>query len=195
MANVLKRKSLSVDAKVQIINAVAKGEKKKDVAARFGIPVNSLSTILKGKENILAAVAAGTSTTRKRLKVAHYDDVDKATFTWFLEMLASRVPLTGAIVVLCGESLSADVVGAATWQEEELKGILEKYQPKDIYNADETALFYQMMPGRTLTLKGRRCEGGTQSKQRFSVLFCVNMDSSDKRLARTLTAFEEGGSR
>lgn len=93
-----KRKVLSVDEKVQIIDAIVKGEKKKDVAARFGIPANSLSTVLKSKENILAAVAAGTSTTRKKLRRATYDDVDKAMFTWFLEMLATQVPLTGAIL-------------------------------------------------------------------------------------------------
>lgn len=49
-------------------------------------------------------------------------------------------------------------------------------------NADETALFYQMLPLCTLALKGQRCEGGKNSKQIFSVLLCVNIDGSDKRV-------------
>ncbi|XP_064462138.1 tigger transposable element-derived protein 6-like [Ornithodoros turicata] len=232
-SNVRKRKTLSMDAwksrvemlsrlvsrvvsRVEIINAVANGERKKDVAARYGIPANSLSTILKSKDSIFAAVASGTSTSRKRLKLATYEDVDKATFTWFMEMLAKGVPLTGAIVqrqainfanmlgsdnfkassgwlekskrrhaivsrVLRGEAASADASGAASWLEEHLTTILEKYAPEHVYNADETALFYQMLPKRTLMLKGERCEGGKHSKQRFSVLLCVNMDGTDKR--------------
>lgn len=212
-----KRRCLSIDDKVHIIDAVEKGERKKDVAARFGIPASSLSTILKRKNTILEAAAVGPSATRKRNRTAVYDDVDKATFAWFMEMLSQRVPLSGAVLqrqavnfanilgcdsfkassgwldkfkkrhaivskVLCGESASADIVGAATWQEEELRDILERYAAEDIYNADESALFFQMLPGRTLALKGQRCEGGKQSKQRLSILFCVNMDGSDKRV-------------
>lgn len=204
-----KRRCLSIDDKVHIIDAVEKGERKKDVAARFGIPASSLSTILKRKNTILEAAAVGPSATRKRNRTAVYDDVDKATFAWFMEMLSQRVPLSGAVLqrqavnfanilgcdsfkassgwldkfkkrhaivskVLCGESASADIVGAATWQEEELRDILERYAAEDIYNADESALFFQMLPGRTLALKGQRCEGGKQSKQRLSILFCVN---------------------
>ncbi|KAH9372295.1 hypothetical protein HPB48_006985 [Haemaphysalis longicornis] len=60
--------------------------------------------------------------------------------------------------------------------------ILTRYQPSEIYNADETGLFYQMLLNRTLALKGDRCHGGKQSKLHITALLCVNMDASDKRV-------------
>lgn len=51
----------------------------------------------------------------------------------------------------------------------------------DIYNADETGLFYEMLPSNTLEMKGQRCHGGKHSKKRVTVLLCAYVDASDKR--------------
>lgn len=211
-----KRKVLSIDDKAKIIRAVASGEKKKAVAERFGVPQSSLSTILKAKDTILASLQSGTSGQRKRLKLAAYEDVDKAVFTWFMSTRAQNVPVSGAVLqqkakdfacmlgrddfkassgwlhrfkarhvivgkVVSGESSSADASESAAWIAREMPELLERYAPADIYNGDETGLFYQMLPSRTLAVKGDRCHGGKQSKLRISVLLCVNMDGSDKR--------------
>lgn len=53
-------KTLTLEDKAAGLNAVAAGEKKKSVAARFGIPASSLSTILNAKDAIRSAVEAGT---------------------------------------------------------------------------------------------------------------------------------------
>lgn len=212
-----KRKTLTLEDKVAILDAVAAGEKKKDVAGRFGIPASSLSTILNAKDAIRGAVQAGTSGKKKKLKQSTYADVDKAVFTWFMDMRARNVPISGAVLqqkakdyacilgcddlkasngwlqgfknrygivgrMISGESSSADSEGAASWVDTKLPGILERYEPRDMYNADETALFYEMLPNRTLTLKGDVCHGGKQSKRRLTVLLCVNSDGSDKRV-------------
>jgi hypothetical protein len=44
-----------------------------------------------------------------------------------------------------------------------------------IYNADETGLFLQALPTKSLTVKGEKCTGGKMSKQRLTVLLCGNM--------------------
>lgn len=216
-ASIKKRKTLTLEDKVAVLDAVAAGEKKKDVAARFGIPASSLSTILNAKDSIRSAVEAGTSGKKKKLKQSTYADVDKAVYTWFMDMRARNVPISGAVLqqkakdyacilgcddlkasngwlqgfknrygivgrMISGESSSADSEGAAAWVEQKLPGILERYEPRDTYNADETALFYEMLPNRTLTLKGDLCHGGKQSKRRLTVLLCVNSDGSDKRV-------------
>ena len=52
-----KRQSLSLDKKAEIIKAVdgaPLSKKKKDIAADFGIPANTLSTILKNRDSILS---------------------------------------------------------------------------------------------------------------------------------------------
>lgn len=81
---------------------------------------------------------------------------------------------------LAGESASVDPVRTSSWINE-LPKLLEGYEPRDIYNADETGLFYNCLPNGTLTLKGQSCHGGKGSKERISVLFCVNSDGTDLR--------------
>lgn len=93
-----KRKVLSFEDKLAILNAVSAGEKKKDVATRFSIPASTLSTILSAEHSIRNAVESGTSSKKKRLKLSTYTDVDKAVFTWFLDTRARNVPISGAIL-------------------------------------------------------------------------------------------------
>lgn len=52
---------------------------------------------------------------------------------------------------------------------------MASYSKSDIYNTDETALFYQMLPAKTHTLKVDTYAGGKNSKQRTTVLFCTDM--------------------
>ena len=66
------------------------------------------------------------------------------------------------------------------YKETDLADILRNFQPVDIYNADETALFYQCTPDRTLAVKGEVLEGRKQSKKRLTLLVGANMDGSDK---------------
>lgn len=63
---------------------------------------------------------------------------------------------------------------------DKLPGVFSRFEAVDIYNASETARFYQMLPGRTLALKGHDCHGGKQSKLRVTVLLCANTDGTDK---------------
>ena len=82
---------------------------------------------------------------------------------------------------VCGEEKSVDL---ASDQMEEwhrtLSVLLKEYQPDDIYNADETGLFFRLMPDRTLEFKNVDCHGGKQSKERITTLVCANMSGTDK---------------
>ncbi|KAH7932899.1 hypothetical protein HPB49_004671 [Dermacentor silvarum] len=80
-----------------ILDAVSGDQKKKDVAAKFGIPASSLSTILNAKDAIRSAVARGTDG-KKKLQSSTYADVDTAVFAWFMDMRARDVPISGAIL-------------------------------------------------------------------------------------------------
>lgn len=63
-----------------------------------------------------------------------------------------------------GEAAAVDQNVVATWQETVLKESLAKYSANDIYNADETGLFWRLMPNKTLAFKGRFFEA-------FNVIF------------------------
>lgn len=96
----------------------------------------------------------------------------------WLQRFKERHDIVGRAV--SGESRSVDEAEATTWAEENVGRLLETYSEEDIFNADETGLFFKMLPHKTLALKGEPCHGGKQSKLRITVLLCANMDGSEK---------------
>jgi hypothetical protein len=53
--------------------------------------------------------------------------------------------------------------------------LISPYEPKNIYNADKTGLFFRVSPTKSLAVKGEKCIGGKTSKERLTVLLCGNM--------------------
>ena len=60
--------------------------------------------------------------------------------------------------------------------KQRLSDIVKGYSANNIFNADETGLFFRCMPTRTLNIKGLKCFNGEQSKERLSILFCCSLD-------------------
>ncbi|XP_072145523.1 tigger transposable element-derived protein 6-like [Dermacentor andersoni] len=209
------RKFLSLEDKARILAEVASGQKKGDVAEKFGISPSLLSTILKSKEAIAQALALGASAKRKKRMPSAHKDLGKAMYTWFVETTAKNIPISGNAVqqkalnyacllgiddfkagtgwlsrfkahhdivgkTLSGESASADIGSASAWISTNVSALLKDCAKRDIYN-DETGLFYEMLPSKTLEMKGQHCHGGKHSKKCVTVLLCANTDGSDKR--------------
>lgn len=82
-------------------------------------------------------------------------------------------------LTVCGEAQIVDSEEVAAWLNKN-RQIINRYEPKDIYNMDESGLFYNLLPEKTLALKGEKCRGGKRSKERLTIAFGVNMDGSDK---------------
>ncbi len=80
-----------------------------------------------------------------------------------------------------GEKQSADTEAAKAWLQNELPTLLEQYRPKDLFNADETGLFYRGLPNRTFVAKGEKPSGAKVAKERLTVLVCANQDGSEKK--------------
>jgi hypothetical protein len=80
---------------------------------------------------------------------------------------------------LAGESAEVSVESTDAWLES-LPSFLGRYETHNVYNADETVLFFNGLPDRTLIYKGESCHGRKYSKDRLTVLLCVNSDGSDK---------------
>ena len=67
-----KLKCLSIREKVKIIEAVNRKDKsKKDIAKEFDIPVSTLSTILKKKDEILTRFRIGQYSVLDRFSILH----------------------------------------------------------------------------------------------------------------------------
>ena len=67
------------------------------------------------------------------------------------------------------------------WTHTVLIPTLEGYSPSDIYNGDETALFYKSLPHRTYCCVDDKPAGSTKCKDRLTLLIITNMDGSDHR--------------
>jgi hypothetical protein len=59
-----------------------------------------------------------------------------------------------------------------------LQELLDEYDPADVYNFDETSLFFRMKPSQTLATKKMR--GKKKDKTRITIALCCNMDGSAK---------------
>ncbi|GBO13561.1 Tigger transposable element-derived protein 6, partial [Araneus ventricosus] len=58
--------------------------------------------------------------------------------------------------------------------------LIKGYDQKDICNADETGLFYNLLPSKRIDIKSDTCHGGKKSKVRLTVLLCANTDGFEK---------------
>ena len=63
---------------------------------------------------------------------------------------------------------------------ERLPSIVSGFEPKDIWNCDETGLFWKALPDKGLAEKKKACKGGKKSKLRVTVLFFVNGEGVSK---------------
>ena len=74
---------------------------------------------------------------------------------------------------MCGESANADIKASVDWIRH-LSALVEEYALEDQFNADETALFYQHFPRKSMVFKGKSCKGGKMAKERLSIMLCCS---------------------
>ena len=80
-----------------------------------------------------------------------------------------------------GEKQDADTDAAKDWTSSVLPELLSKYGPDDIYNADETGLYYRATPDGTLAFKEESVCGSKKAMDRVTALVCSNMSGTDKK--------------
>jgi hypothetical protein len=71
---------------------------------------------------------------------------------------------------LHGEAAAVNPVVVENWKENVLPVIRRQFKDEDIFNSDETGLFWKMMPNSTLVRKNETCAGGKRAKDRVTVL-------------------------
>ena len=93
--------------------------------------------------------------------------------------------------VVSGESNSVSTLLSEEWINNKLPDLLEGYEPRNIYNADEFGIFFKMLPKKSLYYKGKRCKGGKLSKLRITGYLCTKMDGSDKQKLIIIGKYEK----
>jgi len=79
---------------------------------------------------------------------------------------------------LHGESYVANPINVTEFLDF-LSSKINEYKPENVYNADETGIFYKIIPSKTVCKNIRK--GSKIIKDRISVLLCVNMTGSVRR--------------
>lgn len=93
---------------------------------------------------------------------------------WF-EKFQKRFGLKN--VSLHGEAASADTAGAEAYVNNKFKVIIEEggYKPEQVFNMDETGLFWKRMPSRTFIMQDEaKAPGFKAQKDRVTLVMCGN---------------------
>lgn len=105
--------------------------------------------------------------------------VDFTCSNGWIDRFKARHSITFAKI--CGEAKSVDQNVTNDWLNETWPVLRQSYRDEDIFNGDETGLFYKLTPEKTLQFKNEKCVGGKLSKQRFTAFVCANMTGLEKR--------------
>ncbi|CAF1647808.1 unnamed protein product [Rotaria magnacalcarata] len=84
-------------------------------------------------------------------------------------------------IKVSGERAAADQAGAENWINNVLPVVIEGYDLSDVFNADETGLYYKAAPSGTLAIAGSHHTGGKTPKDRVTVLFLCNSTGTEKK--------------
>ena len=75
------------------------------------------------------------------------------------------------------------------WFEDVLKPTLMRYDPRNVFCAAETGLFWRLLPDETIAFTSEQCYDGKKSKERLTVMVCANMDGTEKIPLLTIGKF------
>jgi len=87
---------------------------------------------------------------------------------------------------LHGEKQDADDFGAERSVMEVLPGIIKDCDPRNIFNTDETGLYWRAIPDGMLTFKKSEAAGCKTPKERLTLLLACNMDGNEKQEPLTI---------
>ncbi|KAI6654445.1 Tigger transposable element-derived protein 6-like [Oopsacas minuta] len=125
----------------------------------------------------------------KRERKGKDPEVDERLNQWF-ELVTSKISRwkvrhQGKAKKVHGEKASADRVTAKHWLETVLPKLMKDYESQDVFNADETALFYRETPDGSLGYAYKNLCSSKKAMERLTVLCCANMTGSDKCMQLT----------
>lgn len=73
-----------------------------------------------------------------------------------------------------GERGDVDCNVIEKWHDQ-LKTLCQGYKEEDIFNMDESGIFFRDTTKKTFHLKGKDCAGGKRSKERLTIALCASM--------------------
>lgn len=105
-----KRKSLSLQTKINILEEVDKNSMTKtEISSFFDIPKSTLSTIIANRQKIYDALASGNFGPKsKKMRPAKYEDIESLLDEWIKTVRASNIPVSGVLIKEKATSLASE---------------------------------------------------------------------------------------
>ena len=89
----------SLAEKCKALKDPENGLSKKNAAAKYGVPRNTVSTSIKSKHELTALWEKMAWTPHeKNTRCGNYEKVDKAIYDWSVEKRSQKTPLDGIII-------------------------------------------------------------------------------------------------
>ncbi|KII71842.1 hypothetical protein RF11_01387 [Thelohanellus kitauei] len=121
-------------------------------------------------------------------------DVEEALYQWFFIVSGKGVNINGTILKAKSEKLdkndaasilkqligSADNESVEKWKTTKIHTFLENFYAHDIYNADETGLYYRATPDGSFWYTHIPLSGYKKAMDRITVLCCTDMSGNDE---------------
>ncbi|CAG8664072.1 6188_t:CDS:2, partial [Rhizophagus irregularis] len=146
--------------KICVYTSKHPGKSQTEIASFFNIQWaknmdrSTISRILKKKKEFLAIEDNSVYALSKCSRQVKVPQLNEALRIWVGQALSSRMFISDAILkekaVFFAHELASAPLETLSQEKEWLQRILRQYNPDDIYNADETGLFFRMFPNETL---------------------------------------------
>nr|XP_045587806.1 tigger transposable element-derived protein 1-like [Procambarus clarkii] len=174
-----KKEAITVEVKKEIIAKHERGIRVVDLAREYGRAPSTISTILKGKDKYKTLdVAKGVSKlTSKRPKLL--EDVERLLLVWMNERQLHGDCVSEAIVCAKARMLYVDLVRKIPEFQKFVDQ--EQFLPQQVFNCDETSLFWKKLMKRTyITQEEQSLPGHKPMKDRLTLVLCANASGDCK---------------
>lgn len=106
-----KRKSLTIQQKLEILKEVDNGTKIKELSVRYGVHKSTISKIKKNKENLETYVSSSYQIPKKvlRMKRSKFPEVERTLYSWFLQQRNLKNPVSNGILQLKAKEINAEM--------------------------------------------------------------------------------------
>lgn len=194
---------LSLKLRVEVIRESSSGLSQRALALKFNCSKTQIQNILKDKDRLLREWNEGGSQFAKRKRRQRNENVNNFVWEWFKEARARGLPLSGPILQEKAREFAAffnvekfnasngwldsfkkrhnivfrEILGDSEMEEADWRmrvaTMCKGYELRNIFNMDETGLFFRAVPDKT-TGKERMCQGGELASERLTLAFCIN---------------------
>ena len=117
-------------------------------------------------------VVTGPLLQTKALEIAKNMNIDFKASNGWLYRFQKRHRI--ACKSLTGESADVSEEAVNSWKTDLLPRLIEGYAKEDVFNADETALFYRQLPKKSLVAAGDDTSGVKVMKERLTILLACS---------------------